>query len=75
VFAALRQVAPEVDPAAVDHAARLVTELDLDSMDFAMFLEGVSDRLGVDIPEADYSKVQTIDDILTYVSSRRATFP
>lgn len=69
IYAALRQVAPEIDPAAIDPGAVLVESLDLDSMDSVNFLEALSDRVGVDIPEADYPKVQTLDQIVRYVTA------
>lgn len=72
IFAALRSVAPEIDPAAVDRTAILVEALDLDSMDFINFLEAVSDRVGVDIPEADYPKVMTLEQIEAYVTAPHA---
>lgn len=71
ILAALRGVAPEVDPAALDRRAVFVEALDLDSMDFVNFIAAVSARLGVDIPEADYPKVQTLDDVVRYVGRSR----
>jgi acyl carrier protein len=75
IFAALRTVAPEIDPAAIERSAVLVETLDLDSMDFLRFLEALSDRLGVDIPEADYPQVRTLDQIVAYLSRRAASEP
>lgn len=69
ILAALHTVAPEVDPAGLDRRAVFVEALDLDSMDFVNFIAAVSARLGVDIPEADYPKVQTIDDVVAYVTA------
>lgn len=70
VFAALRTVAPEIDPATVDRRAVLVETLDIDSMDFLNFLEALAARVGIDIPEADYPKVRTVDEIVAYVAAR-----
>lgn len=72
IHAALRQIAPEIDPAAVDHDAVLVEALDLDSMDFLNFLEAVSDRVGIDLPEADYPRLRTLAGIATYLRERAA---
>jgi len=72
IFAALRTVAPEIDPAAVDRSAVLVETLDLDSMDFINFLEALSNRIGVDIPEADYAQVMTLAQIEAYVTRAHA---
>ncbi len=42
---------------------------DVAMMDFVNFLEALSDRVGVDIPEADYPKVQTLEQIVRYVTA------
>ena len=70
VFDALRSVAPESDPASLPEAEPFREALDLDSMDFLNFLVAVHKSLHVDIPEADYAKVQTIGGIVGYLQSR-----
>ena len=70
VVQALLSVAPESDPASLDEGVRLREELDLDSMDFLNFIIAVHDALHVDIPEADYPKVQTLGGAVGYLSSK-----
>jgi acyl carrier protein len=70
VVEALRSVAPESDPAALDDAARIRDELDLDSMDFLNFVIAVHAALHVDIPEADYGRVQTLGGAVSYLASK-----
>ncbi len=67
---ALRSVAPESDPASIDETASLRDTLDLDSMDFLNFLIAVHQALHVDIPEADYGKVQTLQSAVAYVEKK-----
>ncbi len=69
---ALLEVAPEVDPATLDDKAPLQEQLDLDSMDFLSFLEGVAARTGVDIPERDYDRVTTLAGCVDYVAAQGA---
>jgi acyl carrier protein len=73
VHDALADVAPEVDPARLSAERPLRDQADLDSMDFLSFLIGVSQRLGVEIPEADYGRLESVDAIVDYVAARRAT--
>jgi len=40
-------------------------------MDFLNFMIGLHDKLHVDIPEADYPKVQTLKDLTSYLSSKQ----
>jgi acyl carrier protein len=65
----LRGVAPEVDLDAVDPAAPLQEEADLDSMDFLNLMTALYDETGIEVPERDYPLVATIDGFVAYVSS------
>jgi len=70
VLAALAAVAPELEPDKLAPDAILRDELDIDSMDALNFLVGLSKAFGVDIPEADYRKLSTLDAIVSYVAAR-----
>jgi acyl carrier protein len=70
VFDTLRRIAPEVSPGEIEPAVPLRDQVDLDSMDWLNFLVGLHDRLGVDIPEADYRRLVTLDDLLAYLRAR-----
>jgi acyl carrier protein len=71
VLQSLHRVAPEVDLDALDPAAELRDELDLDSMDFLSFVEALHELTGVDVPERDYPKLLTVDSCTTYVDRHR----
>ena len=70
VLSVLTGIAPEVEPTDIDDDALLRDQVDLDSMDWLNFLVGVHNRLGVEIPEADYRKLRTLGDVVTLVSTR-----
>lgn len=70
VFSVLAEIAPEADAASVDPTENLREQLDLDSMDFLNFVIGLHKRLGVEIPESDYSRLASIDGAITYLSAR-----
>ncbi len=72
IFEALAEIAPEADPAALRGAVPLRDQLDLDSMDFLNLLIAVHQRTGVDIPEADYGKLATLDQLVAYLEARQA---
>jgi len=65
----LQRIAPELDAAALDPAAPLRETIDLDSMDFLNFVTSIHQRLGVDVPEADYARLFTLDGAVDYISS------
>jgi acyl carrier protein len=67
VIAALGEIAPEVDMTTVDGGARLRDEIDLDSLDFLNLVQRLHERTGVDIPETDYARVETLDGLVDYL--------
>jgi acyl carrier protein len=72
VIEALTRIAPEIDPAAIESGASLRDQLDLDSMDFLNFVLALHDRLGLDIPEADYPRLATLDGAVAYLTAKIA---
>jgi acyl carrier protein len=70
VLGALGEVAPEVDPAQIKPDISFRDQIDIDSMDLLNFLLAVHKRLGVEIPEADYPKLTTLDECVDYLAAR-----
>lgn len=64
---ALREVAPEIDPATLDPDVPLHDQIDLDSMDFLSFVAGVHELSGIDIPERDYPRLETLASGAAYL--------
>jgi acyl carrier protein len=73
VFAALRSIAPEVSPDQIPDDKPFRDEVDLDSMDFLNFLIRLHEKLGVNVPEADYAKLVTLNDLVSYLRARLAS--
>jgi acyl carrier protein len=72
VLETLRTIAPEVDPASLQDDAPLRDQVDLDSMDWLNFLVRLHGRLQVDIPEADYRQLSTLNRLLSYLTAKLA---
>ncbi len=70
VLEELSNIAPEIETDAIDPAADLREELDIDSMDFLNLIIALHERLHVDIPEADYGKLASIDAAVGYLNER-----
>ncbi|HJV52359.1 MAG TPA: phosphopantetheine-binding protein [Noviherbaspirillum sp.] len=70
VVSTLKSIAPEVDEneLVVDRALR--DQVDLDSMDWLNFLIGLHRKLQVDIPEADYARLRTLNDLVAYLGAK-----
>ena len=71
VLPLLRAIAPEVEPDALNFARPLRSQVDLDSMDWLNFLVSLSERFKVAIPEADYARLVTFNDVLNYLEAKR----
>lgn len=67
----LGSIAPEADLAALSGNEDLRDALDLDSMDFLNFMIALHERVGIDIPEADYAKLRTLDGAIAYLARQR----
>ena len=64
----LSGIAPEADFADLKGKVQLRDELDLDSMDFLNFIAALHERTRIDIPEADYPKLFTLDGAVAYLT-------
>lgn len=63
----LADIAPEADLNDVAPGEDLRRALDLDSMDFLNLVIALNERTGVAIPEADYPKLYTLQDMAGYL--------
>jgi acyl carrier protein len=66
----LGRIAPDVETETIDGTLDLRDQLDIDSMDFLNLVIGVHKALGVEIPEADYPKLVTLDGFVNYLVPR-----
>ena len=70
VLAALKSIAPEIEDAELRPNQPLRNQVDLDSMDWLNFLLGLHQRLKVEIPESDYRRLVTLDNVVAYLAAR-----
>lgn len=71
VLATLKGIAPEIEESDLRPDRPLRDQVDLDSMDWLNFLVGLHQRLQVEIPEADYRKLTTLDNLIAYLAQKR----
>jgi acyl carrier protein len=67
IVSSLTAVAPEIDPSTLSPDLAFRQEFDLDSMDFLNFVIGLNKQTGLEIPEADYSQIQTLSGAADYL--------
>jgi len=67
---ALSNIAPEVDLDGIDPAKDLRDQIDIDSVDFLNFVIGLHKELNVEIPDADVSKLATLNGCVSYLRAK-----
>ena len=72
VLATIRSIAPEVEDGDIAPDRLLREQVDLDSMDWLNVIVGLHQRFGIDIPEADYAGLTTLDVMVAYVAGKLA---
>lgn len=70
VLNAISEIAPEADFDSLDPDAGLREQIDLDSMDFLNVMIALHETLGIDIPEADYPELFTLNGAMAYLERR-----
>ena len=70
VLAELLRIAPELEDGEVVPGKLLREQVDLDSMDWLNFLVALHERFKVEIPDADYQKLATLDQVVAYLAAR-----
>ena len=63
----LARIAPDIDLDDVDPTSDLREEFDIDSMDFLNLVTALHERLGIEIPEADYQELASLDSAVAYL--------
>lgn len=72
IVATLTTIAPEVDPASLKADKPFRNQVDLDSADWLNFLVALKARIGVDVPDAEAPKLNTLDKLVDYCAARLA---
>jgi acyl carrier protein len=70
VLAELMRIAPELEAGDLVAGKLLRDQVDLDSMDWLNFLVALHERFKVEIPEADYAKLGTLDQVTAYLQAK-----
>ena len=66
----LHRIAPDIEVTEIDRTQNLREEFDIDSMDFLTLVTALAKRFGLDMPEADYPKMQSYDALLEYLRAK-----
>lgn len=60
------EIAPEIEESEIIPDENIQRSLEIDSFDFLKILTAMNEKFGVEVPEADYSKVDTLENMADY---------
>ena len=66
----LKKIAPEADFEQFSPDADMREELDIDSIDYYNFIVQIDEKFDIEIPEADYQKLDTLNNAVEYISKQ-----
>ncbi|WP_327733498.1 acyl carrier protein [Streptomyces nojiriensis] len=66
----LTDAVPGADVASLPQDENFRDSLEMDSLDFLNFIEALSERTGLALPETDYPALSTLNGCADYVASR-----
>jgi acyl carrier protein len=67
IFQLLKQIAPDTEPSTLKPDENIREMLDIDSFDTLQFLVSLNEKIGIEIPEADYGKITTLKTLVNYI--------
>ena len=66
----IARIAPDEDLSGINDSERIRDQIDLDSMDFLDIVMELRKAYSVEVPEADYMELSTLDRAVEYLSPR-----
>jgi acyl carrier protein len=71
IYTELKKIAPDTMPEALKPDENYREILDIDSFDALQFIVAIDEMLGINIPEEDYGKINTIQNLVNYIVSKK----
>ena len=66
----LIKIAPDLDAADIEDDGLLHDDYDLDSMDSFNLAAAIHQRLGINIPDSDFARLQSVGDLVRYLAQK-----
>lgn len=66
IIKAILEIAPDVEADEIEVGENIQRSLEIDSFDFLKILTAMHEKTGVEVPEADYAKVGSVEDMANY---------
>jgi acyl carrier protein len=75
VLKVLVQIAPDIDAGQLATGVNIRDQTDFDSMDTLNFAVGLKREFGIDVPDADFRELASVDRCVNYLQDRLAAMP
>ncbi|TPE46225.1 acyl carrier protein [Pontibacter mangrovi] len=66
----LKSIAPDTEPGQLQPDDNIRQTLGIDSFDYLQFIVALDEQFGIETPEEDYGKIQTLRELMVYVGAR-----
>ena len=73
LFRILKNIAPDTEPEKLKPHDKIRQVLAIDSFDYLQFIIGFDEYFGVETPEEDYGKIETLSSLVSYIKARMPT--
>ena len=70
IIGQILEIAPDINEGDIIPDENIQRSLEIDSFDFLQILTALNDILGVEVPENDYAKVDTLEHMVEYFEQR-----
>lgn len=66
----LKTIAPDTEPEQLQPDDNIRQKLGIDSFDYLQFIVALDEKFGIQTPEEDYGKIQTLRELMAYLQER-----
>ncbi|MFC0775064.1 acyl carrier protein [Terrimonas alba] len=63
----LKKIAPDTEPEKLKPDDDIRRTLEIDSFDALQFVVALDEQFGIETPEADYGKIATLENLVSYI--------
>lgn len=70
VLSLLKKIAPETEPESLAPTENIRQSLEIDSFDYLRFLVSIDEKFGIQTPEEDYGKIETLEKLVLYINQK-----
>ncbi|ELR71107.1 hypothetical protein C900_03071 [Fulvivirga imtechensis AK7] len=71
IFHLLMNIAPDTEPGQLQPNDNIRQTLAIDSFDYLQFIVAMDKAFGMETPEEDYGKIETLDSLMNYIGEHQ----